>query len=77
MVEAAGDWIITILNLHAGLIRLDIIMFTVPGVIIGAQIGAYVSKFLPDRLLKIVFSVAILIIGCFYIFKGTQWLMHS
>ncbi|MGL4368648.1 MAG: TSUP family transporter, partial [Spirochaetota bacterium] len=73
LVEAAGDWIITILNLHAGLILIDIIIFTVPGAIIGAQIGAYISKYLPDRLLKIVFSLAVLTVGSFYIVKGVQW----
>lgn len=75
LVEAAGDWIITILNLHAGLIRIDIIIFTVPGAIIGAQIGAWISRYLPDRLLKIMFAVAIMVIGGFYIFKGIQWLI--
>jgi hypothetical protein len=73
--EASADWIITILNLHAGLIRFDILMFTVPGVIIGSQIGAHVSKYLPDRLLKMVFSSAVIIVGCFYITHGIQWLL--
>lgn len=75
LIEAAGDWIITILNLQSGFIRLDIIIFSVPGVIIGAQIGAWVSKYLPDRLLKVVFSVAIMVIGAFYVGKGVQWLI--
>jgi uncharacterized membrane protein YfcA len=75
LVEAAGDWIITILNLHAGLISLDIIVFTVPGAMIGAQLGAWVSKYLPDRLLKIIFSAAIMVIGVFYVGKGIQWLL--
>ena len=77
LIEAGGDWVISILNLQAGLIRLDIIMFSVPGVIIGAQIGAYFSKFLPDRLLKIVFSVAVIFIGIFYIFRGVQWVING
>lgn len=73
LVEATGDWVITILNLHAGLILWELWIFTASGVIIGGQIGPYLSKYLPDRLLKIVFSCAVIVIGIFYIYKGIQW----
>lgn len=75
LVEATGDWIITILNLHAGLILWDLWIFTGTGVIIGGQIGPYISKYLPDRLLKLVFSVCVTGVGIFYIVTGINWLL--
>ncbi len=75
LVEATADWVITILNLHAGLIMWELWIFTGTGVIIGGQIGPYVSKYLPDKTVKIVFSISIIIIGIFYIYKGINWFM--
>jgi uncharacterized membrane protein YfcA len=75
LVEATADWIITILNLHAGLILWNIWIFTGIGVIIGGQIGPYISRYLPERFLKIVFSLAIMVIGVFYITKGILWVL--
>lgn len=75
LIEATGDWIITILNLQSGMIITDIWIFAGTGVVIGGQIGPYLSRYLPNRLLKIVFSIAIIIIGVFYIFKGISWLV--
>ena len=72
-VEASGDWIITILNLYAGLILWELWIFTGSGVIIGGQLGSYVSRYVPDRLVKIVFSIAVLIIAVFYIHLGVSW----
>lgn len=74
LVEATADWIITILNLQAGLIMWQLWIFTGSGVIIGGQIGPYVARFLPVRVIKIVFSVSVIIIGIFYIYKGYQWI---
>jgi len=74
LVEATADWIITILNLQAGLIMWQLWVFTGPGVIIGGQIGPYVARYLPVRFIKIVFSVSVIIIGIFYIYKGYQWI---
>lgn len=74
LVEATADWIITILNLQAGLIMWELWIFTGSGVIIGGQIGPYVARFLPVRLIKIVFSVSVIIIGIFYIYKGYIWI---
>lgn len=76
MVEAMADWIITILNLHAGLIKWELWIFTGLGVLIGGQIGPYISCYLPDRLLKIIFSVSVMVIGIFYITKGITWLIQ-
>ncbi|MBN2402734.1 MAG: sulfite exporter TauE/SafE family protein [Spirochaetes bacterium] len=75
MVEAVGDWVITILNLHAGLINWEIWIFSGIGVIIGGQIGPYVSRYLPDKTVKLIFSAAVIIIGIFYIFKSVKWLI--
>lgn len=75
LVEATADWVITILNINAGFIIPDLWFFTGLGVVIGGQIGPYISRFLPERFLKIVFSIAVAIIGVFYINKGIQWLL--
>ncbi|MDA3900802.1 MAG: sulfite exporter TauE/SafE family protein [Spirochaetes bacterium] len=75
LVEATGDWIITILNLHAGLIMWELWIFTGTGVIIGGQIGPYLSKYLPDRILKLLFSVFVIGVGIFYITKGIDWII--
>jgi uncharacterized membrane protein YfcA len=74
MIEAIGDWIITIFNLHAGFIMWEIWIFSGTGVIIGGQIGPWLSRYLPERLLKIVFSVCVIVVGVFYILKGIEWM---
>ena len=75
LVEAVGDWVITILNLHAGLINWELWLFCGTGVIIGGQIGPYVSKYMPDKIVKIIFSIAVLIIGIFYVYQSIKWLL--
>jgi hypothetical protein len=75
-VEASADWVITILNLQAGMIMWKLWIFTGAGVIVGGQIGPYISRFLPERLIKIVFSLAVVIIGSFYLYKGFIWLTN-
>ncbi|MBN2161076.1 MAG: sulfite exporter TauE/SafE family protein [Spirochaetes bacterium] len=75
LVEATADWIITILNVHAGFIMIDIWIFSGLGVLLGGQIGPYVSRYLPERLLKIVFSISVMVIGVFYIAKGIIWIV--
>lgn len=77
MIEATADWIITILNIHAGFIVWKIWIFTGTGVIIGGQLGPYISRYLPERVVKIVFSISIIIIGMFYVYKGYLWLMKG
>ena len=77
LVEATADWVITILNLQAGLIMWQLWIFTDTGVIIGGQIGPYISRFLPVRLIKVVFSVSVIIIGIFYIYKGYIWIVKG
>ena len=66
-VEAIADWTITLANLSLGNLRFDVLVFSVGGVLLGAQIGAVISPYVPDRLLKTVFSLCVLSIGCFYV----------
>lgn len=66
LIEAGADWIITLVNLSLNNLRPDILIFSVPGVILGAQIGARSSPYLPDRLLKTTFALSVLTIGIFY-----------
>ena len=72
--NAVGDWIITILNIQAGFISWEIWIFAGTGAFIGGQIGPYISRYLPDRLLKVIFSICIIIIGTFYIIQGIEWM---
>lgn len=67
MLEASADWVITMVNLSLGNIRWDILIFSATGVLIGGQIGPILSTYVSDRLLKTVFSVAIALIGIFYL----------
>lgn len=76
LIEATGDWVITILNLHAGFIMWDLWIFTGPGVIIGGQIGPYVAKYLPEKIIKMVFSLSVIVIAIFYFVKGVMWLLQ-
>jgi len=67
-LEAIADATITVVNLKLGFIRPEILVFSASGVLIGGQIGAALSPYLPDRLLKTIFATAILFIGGIYIF---------
>lgn len=74
-LEALADWTITVVNLKLGNIRPEILIFSASGVLIGGQIGAALSPYLPDRILKSVFAVAILFIGGVYIVTALQKLL--
>jgi uncharacterized membrane protein YfcA len=77
MVEATGDWIVTILNLHAGFIMWELWLFTGTGVIIGGQIGPYVARYLPEKIIKVLFSIAVIFIAIFYVTNGVIWLLDN
>lgn len=77
LLEAIADWAITVVNLKLGNLRLDILVFSASGVLIGAQLGAALSPYLPDRLLKSVFAVAILFIGGVYIVTVVQKILSG
>ncbi|MCX6365163.1 MAG: sulfite exporter TauE/SafE family protein [Armatimonadetes bacterium] len=74
-LEALADWTITIVNLKLGNIRPEILIFSASGVLIGGQIGAALSPYLPDRILKSIFAVAILFIGGVYVVTALQKLL--
>jgi uncharacterized membrane protein YfcA len=72
-IEAAADWLITAVNLSLGNLRPDILVFSATGVLVGAQLGALWSPYLPDRLLKSAFALCVLGIGMVYV---TTSLIH-
>jgi uncharacterized membrane protein YfcA len=74
-IEAVADWSITLVNLSLGNLRFDILVFSASGVLIGAQLGAFVSPYLPDRLLKVVFSLCVLGIGAIYVVTALRALL--
>jgi uncharacterized membrane protein YfcA len=74
-IEACADWSITLVNLSLGNLRFDILVFSAAGVLIGAQLGALVSPHLPDRLLKVIFSLCVLGIGAIYVVTSLRSLL--
>lgn len=67
LIEALGNWFITLLNIKLGNINYDILIFSATGVFIGGQIGPLLSTHIPDRILKIIFGISISLIGLIYI----------
>ncbi|MFO0890885.1 MAG: sulfite exporter TauE/SafE family protein [Isosphaeraceae bacterium] len=75
-IEAIADWAITMVNLSLGNLRFDILVFSASGVVIGAQIGAICSPYVPDRMLKIAFALSVFAIGMIYVatsLRGILW----
>jgi uncharacterized membrane protein YfcA len=75
VIEAVADWGITLVNLSLGNLRFDILVFSAAGVLIGAQLGAFASPCLPDRLLKVAFSLCVLGIGTIYVVTSLRSLL--
>ncbi|MBV2169102.1 MAG: sulfite exporter TauE/SafE family protein [Bdellovibrio sp.] len=73
-LEACADWLISLFNLTWGNISLDVLLFSGTGVIIGAQLGAKYAYLLPAKLLKVVFSVALLSVSLFYLYTFVVYL---
>jgi uncharacterized membrane protein YfcA len=67
--EAWGNICISILNLSFGLVDFSVLVWTGPGALIGAQLGAFSSKWIPTRFMKAAFSVCVFIIGSFYLYQ--------
>jgi len=74
MIQAIGDWITSILNIHSGFIIWEIFIFSGAGSMIGGQLGSWLSRYLPARLLKVVFSVCVMVIAVFYLYEGVKWI---
>jgi uncharacterized protein len=66
-LEACGNITITLFNLIMSDLHWDILMYTLPGVIIGSQIGVRISGYLPSFVMKTIFGLAVLGIGIFYL----------
>lgn len=66
-IEAAACWCITGANLSWGNLRPEILVFSTTGVLLGAQLGAWSSQYLPVRPLKLIFAVAVLGIAVVYV----------
>ena len=75
LIEALGNWFITLLNIKFGNINYEILIFSASGVLIGGQIGPLISGFISDRILKIVFGISVSIIGMIYIFTSLDKLI--
>lgn len=69
VTEAWGNICISILNLSFGLVDFSVLVWTGPGALVGAQLGAYSSRWIPTRFMKAAFSVGVFIIGSFYLFQ--------
>jgi uncharacterized protein len=72
LIEALGNWFITLLNIKLGNINYEILIFSASGVLIGGQIGPLVSNYVPDRILKILFGISVSSIGIIYIVTSLQ-----
>ncbi|MDH3973649.1 MAG: sulfite exporter TauE/SafE family protein [Deltaproteobacteria bacterium] len=70
LIEAAMNWLATALNLSSGLIRWEVAIYTIPGVIIGGQIGPQIARWLPSLTLKYLFGTAIAITAIHMIYKS-------
>jgi uncharacterized membrane protein YfcA len=67
LIEALGNWFITLLNIKLGNINYEILIFSASGVLIGGQIGPIISDYISDRVLKITFGISVCVIGLIYI----------
>jgi uncharacterized membrane protein YfcA len=70
LIEALGNWFITLLNIKLGNINYEILIFSASGVLIGGQIGPSISNYISDRVLKVVFGISVAGIGIIYIFTS-------
>ena len=70
MVEGAVGWLATAINIWEGQIRWDIAAYTMTGVIIGGNLGPYVSSYISDKTLKIIFAFFVIFAGVHMIMKN-------
>lgn len=76
LIEALGNWFITLLNIKIGNINYEILIFSASGVLIGGQIGPYVANYIPQRVLKTMFGIAVSSIGLIYIVTSLQKIVN-
>lgn len=75
LIEALGNWFISLLNIKLGNINYEILIFSASGVLIGGQIGPYVANYIPQKVLKIIFGISVSSIGLIYIVTSLQKLI--
>lgn len=67
LIEALGNWFITLLNIKFGNINYEILIFSATGVLIGGQIGPILSNYTSDKVLKTIFGISVGLIGLIYV----------
>jgi uncharacterized membrane protein YfcA len=72
LIEALGNWFITLLNIKLGNINYEILIFSASGVLIGGQFGPLLSNYVSDRILKIIFGLSVSFIGLVYIYTSLE-----
>ena len=72
LIEALGNWFITLLNIKMGNVNYEILIFSASGVLVGGQIGPILSNYISDRILKTIFGIAVSSIGLIYIITSLQ-----
>lgn len=77
LIEALGNWFITLLNIKMGNINYEILIFSASGVLIGGQIGPWISNYISDRILKTIFGISVSSIGAIYIVTSVQKLFFN
>ncbi len=60
-VNGISDLVYTILSFEN--IRWEIAIFSMSGVLLGGQIGPLINKYLPEKVLKIIFGIALTLVG--------------
>jgi uncharacterized membrane protein YfcA len=68
-LEAIGNLTITIINLIISDLEWNILLFTLPGVIIGSQIGVYLGSKFENKWISSIFATSVMMIGVFYLVK--------
>jgi len=70
MVEGAVGWLATGINIWEGQIRWDVAIYTMTGVIIGGNLGPYLSSFISANALKFIFAFFVIFAGIHMIFNN-------
>jgi len=70
MVEGIAGYVATSINIWEGQIRWDVAIFTMTGVLCGGQLGPLLNKFAPEAVLKILFSVFVMLTGAKMIYDN-------
>ena len=70
VVEGLAGWTATSINIWEGQIRWEVAIFTMSGVIIGGQLGPLVNKIAPGSVLKVIFSIFVLLTGARMVYEN-------